>query len=108
MKLRLVIKGCQEDPTCLHSYPPTASREMLIVALNIIAKREWRVNTLDVKQAFLQSDDINREVYVIPPPEANLGDETIWKLRVAVYGLADASRNWYLTSKRLLAAVGIR
>ncbi len=108
MKSRLVIKGCQEDPTYRHSNSPTASREMLIMALNIIAKKEWRINTLDVKQAFLQSDDINREVYVIPPPEAKLGNETIWKLRVAVYGLADVSRNWYLTSKRLLAAVGIK
>ncbi len=81
---------------------------MLIIALNIAAKHGWRVKTLDVKQAFLQSDEKDREVYVIPPPEAGLGEETLRKLRVAVYGLADASRHWYLTSKELLAAVGIR
>ncbi len=81
---------------------------MLVIALNLIAKNGWRITTLDVKQAFLELDEIDREVYVILPPEANLGEETIWKLRVAVHSLADASRNWHLTSKRLLASVGIR
>ena len=51
---------------------------------------------MDVKQAFLQSDNLNRSVYVIPPAEAELSPETVWKLRTAVYGLADASRQWFM------------
>ncbi len=57
---------------------------------------------MDVKQAFLQSDELQREVNVIPPVEANLPETTVWKLRTAVYGLADASRKWFFTAKRIL------
>ncbi len=64
-------------------------------------------NTIDVKQAFLQSDELTREVFVLPPQEAGLGDQTVWKLRVAVYGLADASRQWYKTVKRMLTDCGL-
>ncbi len=65
------------------------------------------MRTLDVKQAFLQSDELEWEVYILPPIEAGLDDKTVWKLRVAVYGLADASREWYKTSRRLLNECGL-
>ncbi len=39
---------------------------------------------------------------MIPPPEAGLSPGTIWKLRTAVYGLADASRQWFFTARRML------
>ena len=58
---------------------------------------------MDVKQAFLQSEKLQREVFVIPLPEADLSPESVWKLRIAVYGLADASRQWFFTAlKRIM------
>ena len=78
------------------------------MALNVMATQGWCVNTIDVKQAFLQSDELTREVFVLPPQEAGLGDQTVWKMRVAVYGLADASRQWYRTVKRLLTDCGLK
>ena len=41
------------------------------------------------------------------PKEAELGDHLMWKLRVAVYGLSDASRSWYLTARRILEETGL-
>ena len=81
---------------------------MTLLTVHVIACNRWKIRTLDVKQAFLQSDEIEREVYVLPPPEAALGEETLWKLRVAVYGLADASREWYRTTKRMLKDCGLQ
>ncbi len=90
-----------------HTYSPTIGREVVILCLNVIVNHGWTTHTLDVKQAFLQSDALKREVYVVPPKEAELGDHLMWKLRVAVYGLSDASRSWYLTARRILEEIGL-
>ena len=92
MKSRLCNMGNLEKAERLQTYSPTVSREMTLLSIHIMAVNQWTVKTLDVKQAFLQSDELEREVYVLPPPEPGLDEKTVWKLRVAVYGLADASR----------------
>ena len=58
------------------------------------------MNLLDVKIAFLQGKVMERVVYVRPPQEANTN--TVWRLRKCIYGLADASRYWYLKLKEEL------
>ena len=62
----------------------------------------WKEKSLDVTAAFLQSEGIEREVYLIPPKEASGGKNILWKLQKCVYGLNDAARNWYFTVKTLL------
>ena len=47
------------------------------------------------------------QVFVLPPQESGLGEQTVWKLRVAVYRLADASRQWDQTVKRMLTERGM-
>ena len=56
-----------------------------------------------MEKAFLQSRDLNREVYLIPPKDT-VGDDktTVWPLKTAVYGLADAARKWYLSIRKIL------
>lgn len=49
---------------------------------------------MDVKAAFLQGNAIERTVYVWPPKEVTTNK--IWLLKKCIYGLADASRYWYL------------
>ena len=46
---------------------------------------------------------INRNVYILPPPEARQ-DGILWQLKktAAVYGLDDAPREWYFSVKDLL------
>ena len=63
---------------------------------------------MDIKAAFLQGRDITRNVYVKPPLEANCDKNTLWKLNKSVYGLKDASREWYLTIKTLLMNQGCK
>ena len=58
----------------------------------------WKVKTADVTSAFLQSHpmDMDRDVYVKPPADIHV-EGTLWKLRVAVYGLGEAGKEWYET-----------
>ena len=105
VKARLVAGGFEEVQN-FRTDSPTCSREGIRIALTLIASNSWELQSLDVKTAFLQGNQIEREVYVIPPKEANT--EYIWKLKKTVYGLADASRSWYLTLRSELLNLGAK
>ena len=62
---------------------------------------KWKCETVDVKAAFLQGKSTERDVFVMQPFEAK-EDGVIWKLEKVVYGLDDASRNWYFSVKEEL------
>lgn len=94
-KARLVARGFEE--TQINTIPkdsPTCSTESLRMILAIIAQRKWTTNTMDIKTAFLQGSELTRDIFIKPPIEAACKGK-IWKLRKCVYGLADASLNWY-------------
>ena len=60
----------------------------------------------DVTSAFLQSHPLDRDVYVKPPAGIHV-EGTLWKLRVAVYGLGDAGKEWYETISAWSISIGI-
>ena len=99
----MVARGFEEEKN-FKTDSPTFSREANRLTLAIIAGMKWKLNSLDVKTAFLQGDQIDRVVYVRPPIEAKT--ETVWKLNKTVYGLADASRNWYTKLRNELIKLG--
>ena len=94
-KARLFAKGFEED--CLDEIlknSSTCDKQSLRLILSVIAQKKWKINSVDIKTAFLQGEKIPREVYLQPPKEANSA-RNIWKLNKCVYGLADASLKWY-------------
>ena len=58
-----------------------------------------------VGTAFLLGRNIDRPVYLLPPPEAVNDKGTLWTLQKCVYGLNDASRSWYHTVKKELLSL---
>lgn len=58
---------------------------------------------MDIKTAFLQGSEIEREIFVKPLLEAGC-EEVAWQLRKCVYGLSDASLSWYNRVKELLVS----
>ena len=44
--------------------------------------------------------------YILPPSEANVSKGHLWQLNKCVYGLNDASREWYLTVREELIKLG--
>lgn len=55
----------------------------------ITAQKKWKLNSIDIKTAFLQGEEIDREIYVLPPKEALTNK--VWLLKKCIYGLGDAS-----------------
>ena len=48
--------------------------------LGLTIQNDWELQAIDIKTAFLQGEHIDREVFVIPPPELNTPKECLWKL----------------------------
>ena len=106
-KARLVARGYEEDTDDLVTDSPTGNKDSLRTVISIIAAKEWSVNSLNIKAAFLQGKELDREIYLKPPKEAKAVGK-VWKLRRCVYGLNDASRYWYLRVKEELLKAGCK
>ena len=106
IKARLVAKGYEEDLRKVVD-SPTCTKEAFRMTLAIIATKNWKCNSIDIKAAFLQGKSINRDVYLKPPKEFRVHG-TIWKLKTTVYGLNDASRIWYMRVKDVLSDLGVK
>ena len=94
IRARLVARGFEEN-AILQKDSPTVGKQTLRVFLAIAASKSWGVKTTDIKSAFLQSKQIDRDVYVTPPKEAGCPDGYIWKLKRCLYGLNDAARQFF-------------
>ena len=105
-KARLVARGFEEyNLDEIRKDSPTCSKENLRLILAVISSLHWKINSLDVRAAFLQGNEIDRDVYLRPPREA--ATSAIWKLKRTVYGLCDAPRAWYLRVKEFLCKQGV-
>ena len=92
------------DGNTIRKDSPTFGRENLRLILLISNLNGWKINTMDIKSAFLQGKPIERDVYLKPPKKAHT--KKIWKLNTTVYGLGDAPRAWYLCVKEELLKIG--
>ena len=89
VKARLVIRGFEEeDKGPVDS--PTASKCSMRIFFAVSANNKWNCETIDIKAAFLQGKNIERDIYIKPPKEIKK-DGIIWKLNKVAYGLCDAS-----------------
>ena len=100
-KARLVARGFEDDE--LRDRPtdsPTCTKESIRIAMSIIAIEGWACQSIDIKTAFLQGNQLERTVHMKPPRE--MKTDKLWKLHKCVYGLNEASRYWYTRVKEEL------
>ena len=100
VKARLTCKGFQEEDD-FPTDSPTVQKSSIRLLLTLATTFLWAIQTIDIKSAFLQGDKLTRKVFVKPPKEANLKNK-LWRLKKCLYGLKDASRQWYLRLKKTL------
>ena len=80
-KARLCLRGDMEKSLhkiCRES--PTVNKMSLKILLSIAVSQGWEIKTCDVERAFLQSDQIQRDVFVKPPAELDLPRGKVLKL----------------------------
>ena len=60
----------------------------------------------DTKTAFLQGENINCELFVLPPKEANT--DKLQLLQNYPYSLADTSKKWHNKVKNVLTSLNVK
>ena len=104
VKARLCVRGDQEL-SVFRTDSPTVHKSSIHIFFMLAANKGWKVQTADIKCAFLQGENIDRDVYLKPPKERRING-VIWKMHKPAYGLSDASRKFYLQFRNELILLG--
>lgn len=94
VKARLVARGFEEVED-VQKDSPTVSKSTMRILMAVAVSKGWTIKGTDIKSAFLQGKEIQRDVYIKPPREAKRPTGKLWKLKKTLYGLNDAARKFY-------------
>ena len=108
VRSRLVVRGYEEAESP-PSDSPTLDQTNLKVILMMAQARDMDIVSVDVKSAFLQGLPLTeRTVTVIPPPEAGVAKGKLWQLRIALYGLDDASLRFHWKVRQVMKELKLK
>ena len=108
VRARLVARGYEEKEE-IPSDSPTIDQCSLKLMLGVAVAFNWGVETVDIKSAFLQGIPLNeRNVFVKPPPEAKVPAGHLWKLKISLYGLQDASLRFHWKVREIMKKIGLK
>ncbi|KAJ9685151.1 hypothetical protein PVL29_017257 [Vitis rotundifolia] len=106
---RLVAKGFtqKEGIDYTETFSPVSKKDSLRIILALVAHFDLELQQMDVKTAFLNGE-LEEEVYMKQPegfPSSD-GEQLVCKLKKSIYGLKQASRQWYLKFHNIISSFG--
>jgi hypothetical protein len=108
-KARLVAKEFtqKEGIDYTETVSPVSKKDSLCIILPLVAHFDLELHQMDVKTAFLNGD-LEEVVYMKQPEgfSSNDGEHLVCKLKKSIYGLKQASRQWYLKFHGIISSFG--
>ncbi|KAG8503161.1 hypothetical protein CXB51_000952 [Gossypium anomalum] len=97
-KAHLVAKGYAQKE-CIdftETFSPVSSKDSFRIIMALVAHFDLELHQMDVKTAFLNGD-IEETIYMVQPKnfESEDSKNMVCKLTKSIYGLKQASRQWY-------------
>ena len=110
-KSRLVAKGFtqREGIDYYETYAHVSSKDSLRIVMALVAHFDLELHQMDVKTAFLNGE-LNEEVYMQKPQgfEIKGKEHMVCKLKRSIYGLKQASRQWYFKFNEVIMKYGFK
>nr|GEV40859.1 putative zinc finger, CCHC-type [Tanacetum cinerariifolium] len=98
-KARLVAKGYtqREGVDYKETFSPVSRKDSLRIVMALVAHFDLELHQMDVKTAFFNGD-LHEDVYMAQPQgfKSKGQEHLVCKLKKSMYGLKQASRQWYL------------
>jgi hypothetical protein len=106
-KARLVAKGfTQKEGIDYHeTFSPVSKKDSFRIIMALVAHFDLELHQMDVKTTFLNGD-LEEEVYMKQPKGFNDDSQKACKLRKSIYGLKQASRQWYIKFHKVITSYG--
>jgi len=110
-KARLVAKGFtqNDDIDYKETFLPVSKKDSFIIIMALVAHYDLELHQMDVKTAFLNAY-LEEDVYMDQPVRfIEEGKEhMVCKLKKSIYGLKQASRQWYLKFNDTITSFGFK
>ncbi|RVW67331.1 Retrovirus-related Pol polyprotein from transposon TNT 1-94 [Vitis vinifera] len=108
-KERLVAKGFTQNEGIDYkkTFSPVSKKDSLRVIMTLVAHFDLELQQIDVKMTFLNGN-LEEEVYMkqLEGFSSNGGEHLVCKLKKSIYGLKQASRQWYLKFHDVISSFG--
>jgi len=90
----------------IDTFSPIAKLITMRLLLVIATTKNWYLHQLDVDNAFLHGN-FDKEVYMDPPPRLQIPKPgQVCRLTKSLYGLKQASRQWFAKLSSFLTSIG--
>eukprot|EP00873_Tetraselmis_striata_P002937 jgi/Tetstr1/423201/TSEL_001321.t1 len=107
-KARLVAQGfSQQAGVDYHAtFFPVVKLSTLRTCLAVAAARGMHIHQIDIETAFMNAS-LKEEIYMRQPKGAEDGTDNVLRLLKSIYGLKQASREWYELIHKKLTGLGL-